>query len=109
MEIQKVRVEVIRDALCKVSTEVGEHEVAVLQAVHGDAAVHVVDEAVGVVAVDDVAEEYGRLARYYGVDNERRQSYVEIAYGRGPAQLAAALKAAWVKKGSAKEVAKAAA
>lgn len=98
MEIQKVRVEVMRDALCKVPKEVGAHEVAVLQAVHGDAAVTVTDEDVGTVTVTDVGEEYSRLAQLYGVDNERRQSHVEIAYGRNTGQLASALRAATVKK-----------
>ncbi len=107
MDIQKVRAEIIRDALCKVTRDVGAHEVAVLQAVHGDAAVHVIDDDVGTVSVDDPADEYTRLASRYGMDRERRQSYVEIAYGRGPAQLAAALKAAEAKKGSAKESVKA--
>lgn len=109
MDIQKVRVEVMRDPLCKISKEVGAHEVAVLQAVHGDAAVTVADENAGTIAVNDAGEEYGRLAQLYGFDNERRQAHVEIAYGRGPAQLSAALKAAEAKKGSAKETAKAAA
>lgn len=108
MEIQKVRVEVMRDPLCKIHREVGAHEVAVLQAVHGDAAVSVVDENTGSIAVHDVAEEYGRLAQLYGFDNERRQMHVEIAYGRGLAQLSSVLKAAEVKKGSARETAKAA-
>lgn len=109
MEIKKVRVEVMRDPLCKISLEIGEHEVAVLQAVHGDAAVTVMEEIADTRPVDDAAEEYSRLAQLYGYDNERRQTYAEIAYGRGPAQLSAALKAAEVKKGSARETAKAAA
>lgn len=106
MDIRKVRAEIMRDALCKVTRDVGAHEVAVLQAVHGDAAVQVIDEDLGTVIVDDPAEEYSRLASRYGMDRERRQNYVEIAYGRGPAQLAAALKYAEAKKGSARESSK---
>lgn len=98
MEIQRVKVKVMRDQLCTVSRDVGAHEVAVLQAVHGDAAVDVLGDADGVMTINDVAEEYQRLATRYGFDNERKQSYAEIAYGRGNAQLAAALKSAQVKK-----------
>lgn len=105
MEIKRVKVKVMRDQLCLVSRAVGEHEVPVLQAVHGDAAIDVIGDAPSVMTVHDVGEEYQRLAQRYGFDNERKQSFAEIAYGRGQAQLAAALKAAEVKKGSAKAAA----
>lgn len=96
MEIRRVKVKIMRDQLCQVSRDVGEHEVAVLQAVHGDASVEVVGDADSTMSVEDVGTEYLRLVSRYGVDNERKQSFAEIAYGRGPNQLAAALRSAEV-------------
>lgn len=85
-----VKVLVSRGKMMALPRTVGAHEVAVLQSVHGEAAVRVMGEA-GECPAPDASEEYERLARFYGVDAERKATHVELVYGRGPAQLAAVL------------------
>lgn len=85
-----VKVLVSRGKMMAIPRIVGVHEVPVLQSVHGEAAVHVVEDA-GECASPDPAEEYGRLQRVYGVDADRNATHAELVYGRGPAQLAAVL------------------
>lgn len=87
-----VHVQVMRGKMMGVPRTVGEHEVAVLQAVHGDTAVRVLGDA-GYAPTPDATEEYERLGLAYGVHNDRGASFVELAFGRGPAQLAAMLAA----------------
>lgn len=94
-----VTVLIRRSPMMSVPKVVGEHEVPVLKAVHGDGAIQVEGDA-GEYEVEDAASEYERLALVYGVHVDRKQSYVEIVYGRGPAQLAAALGTGGKRKAS---------
>lgn len=87
-----VNVLVSRGKMMSVPRVVGEHEVPVLQSVHGENAVHVTGEA-GEAPAPDAQDEYERLAQVYGIDRDRNATHVEIVYGRGPAQLAAVLAA----------------
>lgn len=97
MDVRKVKVQVLRDALCKVTRTVGAHEVPVLESVHGPNAISVLGDTDEVMTIEDVAGEMDRLRTSYGFDNERKASHVELAYGRGESALAAQLKANEVK------------
>lgn len=85
MQLNMVRVPIERDRMVVVDAEVGEHEVAVLQAVHGEQVLAAgirpsVDESGPRTMNVDPTEEYHRLARLYGRDKESGRPYVDIAY-----------------------------
>lgn len=88
--MKMVNVTIRRSPMMELPLTVGEHEVPVLQAVHGDSGVTVVGSAPD-AHTPDAGMEYDRLRRQYGMDRDRNQTYAEIVYGRGPAQLEAAL------------------
>lgn len=94
--VNTVTVEVIR-GLERIRSDVMEHEVQIIEAVHGRDSVQVVDEDAGDAEIpDDAGLEYERLVRVY----DRKNFKVVGSVYRGPDDLAGKLGiAAGAKKG----------
>jgi hypothetical protein len=77
------------DMVLKPTSQVWLWEVPVLQEIHGESRVRLLDTAeIEVAGLPDVAEVFARLLRKYGADSGEggtNVTYVEIAYGRGKA------------------------
>lgn len=82
MQVALKRVPIRRDMAETLLVDVGEHEIPVLLAVHGEAAVQSeqIVEAGEVRNIDDPKSEYERLANLYGRDPENGRAYVDLAY-----------------------------
>lgn len=80
-----------RDMSEKLATVVYEHEVPIMQEVHGESKViryqvsaddSLSMDAIGGPTEIDVREEYNRLGAKYGRHNEQNVLYVDMVYGR---------------------------
>lgn len=81
MQISIKRVPIRRDMAETLLVDVGEHEIPVLQAVHGEQIkLDAIDATPDEVTIDDPRIEYERLARLYGEEPKSGRSYVDLAY-----------------------------
>lgn len=82
MQVALKRVPIRRDMAETLLVDVGEHEIPVLVAVHGESAVQseLIVEADEVRSIEDPRSEYERLANLYGRDPESGRAYVDLAY-----------------------------
>ncbi len=81
MQLAKVLVPIQRDVVCTVQAEVGEHEIEVLKAVHGEKCL--ADNILPTPEMhsfDTIEEEFDRLLRLYGAGTNG-VPYVVQAYG----------------------------
>ncbi len=81
MQVAKVLVPIQRDTVCVIQTEVAEHELPVLEAVHGETChSKAVQASPNMHQFDDLDEEWDRLMRHYG-QASNGTPYVVMAYG----------------------------
>lgn len=80
-----LHVNIVRDPMVKVATEVFEHELPILEALNGEDNIEVVSEEEVEVANFNVVDEYDRLRRKY---RKLDQGAAIDALGRTPATLA---------------------
>lgn len=83
MQIPIKRVPIRRDMAETLLVEVGEHEIPILVAVHGEEKVKTgqIDATVDEMTIEDPRVEYERLVRLYGDNADTRRAYVDEAYG----------------------------
>lgn len=82
MQVALKRVPIRRDMAETLLVDVGEHEIPVLIAVHGENAVQteLIDATDEVRTIEDPKAEYERLANLYGRDPESGRAFVDLAY-----------------------------
>lgn len=82
MQIPLKRVPIRRDMAEVLHVDVGEHEIPVLLAVHGEGAVltELIEATDEERTIDEPKIEYERLQRLYGRDPESGRAYVDLAY-----------------------------
>lgn len=82
IQVPLKRVPIRRDMAETLFVEVGEHEIPVLIAVHGEGRVQtdLIDTSDEVRNIDDPKIEYERLARLYGRDADSGRAFVDLAY-----------------------------
>jgi len=82
MQVALKRVPIRRDMAETLLVDVGEHEIPVLLAVHGENAVQseLIDATDEVCNIEDPKAEYERLANLYGRDAESGRAFVDLAY-----------------------------
>lgn len=91
MQLHLVKVQ--RDPMTAISVIVGAHELPILEVVHGEGQISLVEMVPTTVDMPDPGDEYRRLAEKYGLHPELGIPIVEYVYGRGPDRLAAELEA----------------
>jgi hypothetical protein len=82
LQVPLKRVPIRRDMAETLLVDVGEHEIPVLIAVHGEGKVQteLICATDDVATIDDPKIEYERLGRLYGVDAQTGRRFVDIAY-----------------------------
>lgn len=82
IQVPLKRVPIRRDMAETLLTDVGEHEIRVLEVVHGAAVQADLIEATDAVRnIDDPKTEYERMQRLYGRHPDTGQFYADAAYG----------------------------
>ena len=83
MQIPIKRVPIRRDMAETLLVNVGEHEIPILVAVHGEDKVKTgqIDATVDEMAIEDPRIEYDRLVRMYGENPKTGRAFVDEAYG----------------------------
>lgn len=82
LQVPLKRVPIRRDMAETLLVDVGEHEIPVLDAVHGPGKVQheQIVPTTDVATIDDPRSEYERLGRLYGVDQQTGRRFVDVAY-----------------------------
>ena len=81
MQVAKILVSIHRDTVCVTQTEVPEHELLVLEAVHDERCLSdSVQASPNMHQFESLEEEWERLAQHYG-KSENGTPYVAMAYG----------------------------
>lgn len=93
MSLRQILVKVQRDPMTAIAAVIGAHELPILEVLHGEGSITVVDEAHGEIETPDPREEYARIGARYGVHPEYGMPLVEYVYGRTLDRLADALDA----------------
>lgn len=103
-EYQWYQVIVVRDATLHIPRQVSAWELVILQEVFGEGNVEIKQEFHRPFEAPDVEIERSRLERLYGVEDQTKIPYVDVAYGRGPSGLKALSRAIAQAKLSEAEV-----
>ena len=82
MQVPLKRIPIRRDMAETLLVDVGEHEIPVLLAVHGEGKVQMelIAPTDDVLTIEDPKVEYERLGRLYGVDAQTGRRFVDVAY-----------------------------
>jgi hypothetical protein len=82
MQVPVKRVPIRRDPMEVILAVVGEHEIPILESVHGDrVGLDAVEATPDLMTIDDPQVEWERLARVYGRAKDTQQHHVAAVYG----------------------------
>lgn len=82
MQVSLKRVPIRRDMAETLFVDVGEHEIPILAAVHGEARVQTdqIEATPELREIESARIEYERLSRLYGIDPTSGRAYVDVVY-----------------------------